>query len=489
MTTHQGGKYGGGNVRLMIGIKRKNILVVGDVMLDTYYYGDVERISPEAPVPVFRKKKEGSVLGGAANVAANLAAAGQNVSVMAVVGKDEAGERLKSIFSTRGMDTGLLLSLDRRTTEKTRLLAANNQQVLRLDVEDTEPLSDGDCGRMASELRKRIGAFDLILMSDYLKGLLTHRLTQEVISMAGGSGIPVVIDVKGTDYRKYEGATLLKPNRRELEDLTGQKTGTEEDIIRASEELRANCRCKYVLTTCGHKGMVLVGEGGAYPVKAAGREVFDVTGAGDTAIAYLAACMANGLGMRESIDIANLAAGIQVSKVGTSSVSWGEVRGRMAEGAHDVTSKILNEDSINGFREGHGGETVVFTNGCFDILHVGHIRYLQEAARLGDLLVVGLNSDASVRRLKGAERPINSELERAETLCALSFVDYVVVFDEDTPLQLIKKIQPDVLVKGGDYKPDEVVGKEVVEGRGGCLRLLPFIEGKSTSGIIERIRN
>ena len=470
-------------------IQAKNILVIGDVMLDTYYTGDVKRISPEAPVPVFRKKAERSVLGGAANVAANLIAAGQNVSMMAMVGNDGVGEKLKNIFEHQGINTDLILPLDRHTTEKTRFLASNNQQVLRLDVEDTDPLSDSDCEKMIKELERKIDDFDLILLSDYLKGLLTYDFTQAVIHKAKEHGVPVIIDVKDPKSEKYAGATLLKPNLKELRDLTGSRAETDEEIIEASDELRRNRNVDYVLTTCGGRGMVLVGDGEPYFVEAFGQEVFDVTGAGDTTIAYLGVCMVNDMTMRESVDIANTAAGIQVSKVGTSSVYWSEIRTRLVDQTETAAHKLISGRAVETFRKDHEKQKIVFTNGCFDILHVGHVRYLQEAARLGDVLIIGLNSDASVKRLKGPERPINNEVERAEMLGALGFVDYVAIFDEDTPLDLIKTIKPDVLVKGGDYAPDEVVGKKEVEERGGKLVLIPFVEGKSTTNIIEKIKN
>lgn len=470
-------------------MRSKNILVIGDVMLDTYYTGDVKRISPEAPVPVFRKKAERSVLGGAANVAANLVAAGQKVSMMSIVGNDEIGEKLKRIFEEQEINTDLIIPLNRHTTEKIRFLASNNQQVLRLDVEDTGEISSSDCERMLMDLQKRIPSFDLILLSDYLKGLLTCQFTQGVIKAAQIAHIPVIIDVKDPMSEKYAGATLLKPNLKELHDLTGLPVDTDEQIVAASKELRNRCSVEYVLTTCGGRGMVLIDDNEPYFISAFGQEVFDVTGAGDTTIAYLGACMANGMCMRESVNIANLAAGIQVAKVGTSSVSWSEIRERMSEQVEGSIHKIICGKTVESFRRDHRNQKIVFTNGCFDILHIGHIRYLQEAAKLGDLLIIGLNSDESVKRLKGPERPINNEAERAEMLAALGFVDYVTVFTEDTPLELINMIQPDVLVKGGDYAPNDVVGKKEVEGRGGKLVLIPFVAGKSTTNIIEKIKH
>lgn len=457
-------------------------------MIDTYYSGDVKRISPEAPVPVFRKEKERKVLGGAANVAANLVAAGQNVSVMAIVGNDSNAEKLKNIFRDNSINTDLIISLNRKTTEKTRFLASNNQQVLRLDVEDTTPLSSNDCSVMLEKLAKIIRKFDLVLLSDYLKGLLTYELTQGILKIAKDNKIPAIIDVKDPKVEKYKDSYLLKPNKKELNELTGMPVDSDEDIIVASELLREKCNCKYVLTTCGARGMVLIGDGNPYFVESVGKEVFDVSGAGDTTIAYLAACMVNGMPMRESVDIANYAAGIQVSKVGTSSVYWNEIRDYLACEKDQISHKILTGETLDSFRNEHKDKKIVFTNGCFDILHVGHVRYMQEAVRLGDIFVVGLNSDASVKRLKGAERPVNNQNDRAEIICSLGFVDYVAIFDEDTPYNLINIIQPDVLVKGGDYNPDNVVGKDIVEARGGKLVLIPFVEGKSTTNIINKIK-
>lgn len=470
-------------------VRNKHILVVGDVMLDNYYVGDVRRISPEAPVPVFRKKSERSVLGGAANVAANLVAANQQVSMMSIIGNDDNGRRLMAQFSEQGVDAKLVSKLQRSTTIKTRFLADNNQQILRLDVEDTDAITKQESESLLKRLQGSIAQYDLILMSDYLKGLLTQEFCQGVIKMAKANGIPVVIDVKDPKYGKYYGATLLKPNLNELRALTGRKAETKEEIVEAAEELRKRSNCQYVLATLGAKGMVLVGDGQLYFVKSLAREVFDVSGAGDTTIAYLATCMANGLPIREAVDIANYAAGIQVGKVGTSSVYWQEVRDLISNEDHGASHKILTSDDVLTFRKDNANKKIVFTNGCFDILHVGHKRYLQQAATLGDLLIVGVNSDDSVRRLKGPTRPVNSEQDRAEMLSAFGFIDYVVIFDEDTPYELIKKIQPDVLVKGGDYKPEEVVGRDIVEARGGQLELISFVEGKSTTNIINKMKS
>ena len=422
-------------------ISKKSILVIGDVMLDKYYVGEVKRISPEAPVPVFRKKTERSVLGGAANVAANLVAANQKVAMMSIIGHDEAGKQLQEYFKQKGICVDLMWETERNTTIKTRFLAENNQQLLRLDVEDTEPISENICLKMLKKLEEEIDCYHLILLSDYLKGLLTYNFTQGVIRLAKEHGIPVIIDVKDPQVEKYKGACLLKPNLKEIRELTGMPAQTDQEIIEAAETLRERCDCEYVLCTCGARGMVLVGKNhDPFFIGSQVREVYDVSGAGDTTISYLAAGMANGVDMDDAVTIANIAAGIQVGKTGTSSVYMREVRDFLA-----------NEDE-----------------GTFHKI---------------------LNSDDSVKRLKGPERPINSEQDRTEMLCAMKFVDYVVVFAEDTPYELIRKIQPDILVKGGDYKPEEVVGRDIVEARGGRLELIKFVDGKSTTNIINKINH
>lgn len=468
-------------------IRKKNILVAGDAMLDSYFFGEVSRISPEAPVPVFRKKTDKSVLGGATNVAANLIAANQNVSMMSMVGDDNNGQQILDLLAKKKVKSELVLTLPRKTTLKTRFLAANHQQVMRLDVEDTNPITKTRSDELLKKLMGVIDQFDLILLSDYMKGFLTRDLCQGMIKMAVAHNIPVIVDVKDPNYGKYYGATLLKPNLGELRMLTGLNAQTDEEIVSASEELRKRSQCQYILTTLGARGMVLVGDGAPYFVKSKVREVFDVSGAGDTTIAYLATCMASGFSIRDSVDFANLAAGIQVGKVGTSSVSIEEVRMAFDNECFRNSRKMLSWEESAVLRAEKSDKKIVFTNGCFDILHVGHIRYLKQASELGDLLVVGLNSDESVKRLKGFDRPVNSEKDRAEMLSALGFVDYVVVFEEDTPYNLIKAIQPDVLVKGGDYKPEDVVGRDIVESRGGKVQILPFVEGKSTTSIINKI--
>lgn len=470
-------------------ISEKSILVAGDVMLDVYCNGNISRISPEAPVPVFKKSGERSVPGGAANVAVNLKAAGQKVSLLAVFGNDENGSLLRKKLEKMGIDCSLSVTDTRITTTKTRFLADNNQQILRLDMEDDTDVPRSASDLLLESLDKRIREFDLIVVSDYRKGLLSRYFLQNLIHKAEERKIPAVIDVKDPDISKYVGAYLLKPNLAELRALTGMAAGTEEEIREASESLRKQCSCEYVLTTCGARGMLLVGEGSSYRLEASGREVFDVTGAGDTAIAYLAACLSNGVCIEHAVEIANAAAGLQVTKAGASVVTLDELDAPLrGYSPPPVVSKLLSYGETDRIRSENNGKKIVFTNGCFDILHIGHIRYLEQASKLGDVLVIGVNSDASVQRLKGEGRPVNPQEERAELLASLTFVDYVIIFSEDTPYELIRQIRPEVLVKGSDYRPEEVIGADLVEGYGGRLELLPFVEGKSTTHLIERVK-
>lgn len=470
-------------------ISPKPILVIGDAMLDLYYYGNVDRISPEAPVPVFKREGERIVLGGAGNVAVNLAAANQRVSLMALTGRDSYGDKLRELCTYYRIDTRFLWQSDKPTTVKTRFLAERRHQVLRMDVEDVSPIPDETAERLLSAFKDSVRDFDLVIVSDYMKGLLTEKFMRGLFRIAGGAGVPVVVDVKDTRLEKYKGAFLLKPNLLELRRMTGMPAQSKEEITEASAWLAKACECRYVLTTCGARGMALVApDSDAFWVNSTGHEVYDVTGAGDTAIAYLSACMANRFPVREAVRVANYAAGVQVSKVGASAVYLREVENFYAGVNDALTHKLIDGGELASFREKYAGKKIVFTNGCFDIPHVGHIRYLREAAKLGDVLVVGLNSDASVRRLKGPERPVNGERDRAEMLCAFGFVDYVTIFDEDTPRRLIETICPDVLVKGGDYTEDAIAGADFVRARGGQVTVLPYVEGKSTTGVLERIR-
>lgn len=474
-------------------IKTKNILVVGDIMLDKYFFGEAKRLSPEAPVPVLHKKRETTVLGGSANVARNLVRARQNVSIMSVIGNDEEGKILKSILEESKIKTDLLiLDETRRTTVKTRMIGPNNAQMLRLDVEDTTPISDEIFDKMIKQYEAKIKDFDIIILSDYKKGVLTVENTAKMIEIANKNNKMTLIDTKEPSYAKYKNAYLIKPNLEELRQLTNMSVENDDEIAQAATELKNQTGAKYVLATRGKDGMTLVDGKEVYHIRGVSREVYDVSGAGDTAISYLAVGLANNFQIEDTIVLANAAGAVEVSKMGTYAVSIEEIRDFISK-ENDITFekklptvdelvKILNEERKK-------GKKIVFTNGCFDIFHVGHSRYLRQASTYGDILVVGVNSDSSVKRLKGPERPIISENERMELLADLESVSYVVKFEEDTPYELIKKLQPDIITKGGDYKPEDVVGKDIVEANGGEVIICKLVEGKSTTNIITKVRN
>ncbi len=476
-------------------ITQKNFLVVGDLMLDIYDIGNVSRVSPEAPVPVFLKKSSRYVLGGAANVVANIRTAQQKVSVCSVNGEDAAADTIAQELTDLGVDNQYILRCgDRCTTTKTRIVAQNNQQLVRLDNETTKEITQGQADELISLIRDEIDSYDLVIMSDYNKGLLTPYFCQRLITLANEHGIRVLIDVKDKNLEKYSGAFLLKPNKLELGALSGVSITDKESIRTASQVFIEKTGCEYVLTTLGGDGMYLYGKDGTtYMEEADKREVYDVSGAGDTAISYLAAGIASGSSIQKSIHLANVAAGIKVTKLGTTPVQLREVLNDMAHPKNkredSFTHKIITWDDLELIKDAHEGQRIVFTNGCFDIIHMGHVTYLNKAANLGDLLIVGLNSDESVKRLKGDSRPINGERDRAGVLAALRSVDYVVVFEEDTPEKLIEAITPNVLVKGGDYVGNTIVGADYVRHNGGVVVTIPLVEGKSTTSIINEMKN
>jgi D-beta-D-heptose 7-phosphate kinase/D-beta-D-heptose 1-phosphate adenosyltransferase len=463
--------------------------VIGDLMLDEYLWGRAERISPEAPVQVVDVAREDLRLGGAGNVINNLVALGCQVSVCSVIGGDENGTILQHVFTGKGVDvSGLFEDPKRLTSKKTRVLAAN-QQIVRIDRETREPLGADLEARIIDFVCKRVEEFDVILCSDYLKGVLTHAVVAAVISFGREQRIPVVIDPKGNDYSKYRRATILTPNRREAEIASGIPIADDEGLHAAGESLLRELELDALLITRSEQGMSLFQQKGSVHIPTVAREVYDVTGAGDTVLAVMGLALACGEDFQAAATLANLAAGIAVGKVGTSTVAPEEVIEEVGHGHRDSDSKIKNLDVLAEIisAEKGRGRNVVFTNGCFDLLHAGHVKYLQKARTFGDLLVLGLNSDASVRRLKGDKRPLIDQEERAHLLAALDCIDYLVIFDEDTPLRLIETLRPAVLVKGGDYTPDAVVGRELVESYGGRVELVQFVDGKSTTGIIEKI--
>lgn len=472
--------------------KAKNLkaLIIGDIMLDEYLWGKAGRISPEAPVPVVDVNREELRLGGAGNVANNMVAMGFEVSLCSVIGGDENGSILRRAFTGKGVDVeGVFEDPLRMTSKKTRVLAAN-QQVVRIDRETRVDIHRDYEDKIVEFVTGQARKWDVILVSDYQKGVLTQKVLDTVINLGRRHGIPVVVDPKGNDYSKYRAATIITPNCKEAEIASRIPITDEKSLNAAAACLLESGEYDALLITRSSEGMSLyLRDGTIAHLPTVAREVYDVTGAGDTVVAALGLGLAVGLDFAEASRLSNVAAGIAVGKLGTSTVSPAEIIGVISHEHMDSEVKIKNLDVLVALIEAEKerGRKVVFTNGCFDLLHVGHVRYLQKARTYGDLLVLGLNSDASVRRLKGEKRPLIGQRERAHILAALDCINYVVIFDEDTPLQLLQALKPAVLVKGGDYTPDEVVGKDLVESYGGRIELVEFVDGKSTTNIIDKI--
>ena len=471
------------------GVASTKALVVGDLMLDEYIWGAVDRISPEAPVQIVEVKRKELRLGGAGNVINNLLTLNCQVDVVSVVGDDDDGQFLLRRLAERGVHQhGVFSQLNRVTSRKTRVLASN-QQIVRIDQETRAKISKESEERILSYVQDTASSLDVIFLSDYQKGVLTDHLLKEVIAIGRKANIPVLVDPKGDDYSKYQGATLLTPNRKEAQLATGISITDEATLLEAGRKLLADLELDAIVLTRSEEGMTVFSSDGEIHLPTVAREIYDVSGAGDTVLSLFGLGMAQKLPLCCSAGLANLAAGIAVGKVGTSTVSAQEILATVSSQQHEADQKIRNAPLLKNILAGERqkGKTIVFTNGCFDLLHVGHVKYLQAARQLGDLLVLGLNSDTSIQRLKGPNRPLIGEEERAHILAALDCIDYVVVFDEDTPLELITALRPDILVKGGDYTPEGVVGKELVESYGGRVELINFVDGKSTTGIVEKI--
>ena len=465
---------------------KPNILVIGDLMLDHYLWGSCERISPEAPVQVVDIAKETTVLGGAGNVINNLVTLGANVSVSGVIGDDENGKELAVMLKSIGVKTdGLITQNGRKTSKKSRVIAVS-QQVLRYDRESKDAISEESVQKILNSLEKTLFLYDAIILSDYGKGVLTESLCQGVITKAKEIGKMVLVDPKGSDYSKYKGAYLLTPNKKEAALATKIDINSDEALQNALLKLKNECELSISMVTLSEDGIAIFDEKvKKFPTVA--KEVYDVTGAGDTVIASIAFSLSANQGIEESCKFANLAAGVVVGKIGSATVTLDEIEeyeATLHKSSSDAHIKSFEEIDKIISRCRSNGKKVVFTNGCFDILHVGHVKYLQIAKSFGDILIVGLNSDESVSRLKGPTRPVNPAEDRAYILAALEAVDYVVPFTDDTPYELIKMLTPDVLVKGGDYEGKEVIGTEFA----GELRLVDFVDGKSTTTTIQKIQ-
>ncbi|MEO5336226.1 MAG: D-glycero-beta-D-manno-heptose-7-phosphate kinase [Magnetospirillum sp. WYHS-4] len=479
-------------VPLVAVLDRARVLCIGDVMLDRFVYGEVERISPEAPIPVLQVARETAMLGGAGNVVRNLTSLGASVRFVAAVGDDGAGADIDRLLADQATAKATLVAVaGRRTAIKTRFIAGS-QQLLRADRETKAPLSEDARSQVIEAAREALPEVAVVVLSDYGKGVLEAGMAAELIALARAAGKPVIVDPKGSDYERYRGAGLLTPNRKELHEATRMPVDGPDRIAAAAQSLIAAHGVDAVLATLGADGMMLVrADGRRTALSAEAREVFDVSGAGDTVVATLAAALASGADLEQAAALANVAAGIVVGKVGTATCYPDEVTAALHHrDISDAEIKVLSLEQALQRREAWRGQglKVGFTNGCFDLLHAGHVALLAQARANCDRLIVGLNADDSVRRLnKGPERPINGEMARAVVLASLGSVDAVVLFGEDTPLKLIEILKPDLLVKGSDYTLDTVVGAEIVQSHGGRVLLADLKPGFSTTGIVARL--
>ncbi|HEX2528383.1 MAG TPA: D-glycero-beta-D-manno-heptose-7-phosphate kinase [Geminicoccus sp.] len=462
------------------------VIVIGDLMLDRAVFGSVARISPEAPIPVLEMVREETRIGGAGNVVANLHALGAQAAAAGMVGDDAEGEEIARLVAELAPSGAILWRQEGRpSTVKTRYWGAG-QQLLRVDREHRSTLSEPGVASILDWLDEKMATTRAIVLSDYAKGALPPALVEPVIARARAAGRPVLVDPKGRDYGRYRGATLLTPNRRELGEVTGVPVSDDGAVEQAAQALRISAGVDAVLATLGSDGMLLVDATGMTRIAGVRREVFDVVGAGDTVIATLAASMAAGASLAEAARLANLAGSIAVTRIGTTPVSRADLAQALSPASAKVADleravAVVSEERRKGWRIG-------FTNGCFDLLHAGHVDYLHAAKARCDFLIVGLNDDASVARLKGPGRPTNRLEDRARVLAALADVDLVVPFAEDTPLEVIRALRPDLLVKGSDYRPDEVVGAKEVASWGGELYLAELTPGLSTTALLERDR-
>ncbi len=464
------------------------IAVVGDLMLDETWLGDVSRVAPEAPVPLLALTSMSRRAGGAGNVVENLAALGARTVALGAVGPEEEGAWIARHLGSLPGGEGRVVVDPLRTTPVKRRMVADGRQLLRVDQELAAGLSKGAEDELVGASLDALGTADVLLLSDYAKGTLTPRLMETLLAEARRRGVPALVDPKGRDYGRYRGATCVTPNRKELETVTGEAARDLGTVARLATRLRDDLALSAMLVKLSEEGMLLLPKGGEpRRIAARAREVFDVTGAGDTVLATLGVALGAGLSLADAAQVANRAAGVVVGRAGTASVRWADLLDGLTASPGE---KLLDRDHVAAvaqmLRRAH--RRVVFTNGCFDLLHPGHVALLGAAKALGDVLVVGLNSDASVKRLKGPERPILGERDRAQVLGGLDAVDFVVLFEEDTPEALIRDIRPQLLVKGGDYTEETVVGASFVRSYGGEVSLVPLVPGRSTTSMVEKMR-
>lgn len=480
-------------IEIIDALGKPRVAVVGDLILDHYVFGAVSRISPEAPIPVLHVRKEEDRLGGAANVAANILSLGGRSTLVGAIGRDEPGARFRKLAqAARGLELDAALTRSRPTVLKTRMVS-QNQQMLRVDRESSAALPADELQDVAARALKSLKGVGALVLSDYGKGVVTPASAQALIAQAAKAGVPVIVDPKGRDYSRYKGATAVTPNRSEAEAATGIDCSTMEGVEQAGRLLCKQLKLKAAVITLSAEGVAVIparGQMAHFPAQA--RSVYDVTGAGDTFIAAFAMCVAAGADFNTAARLANYAAALKVARFGAVAITREELR-RSVISAHegfDHAGKVMSHTELVEALGEHRkrGEQIVFTNGCFDLLHQGHVTYLNFCRGQGDVVVIGLNSDASVRRLKGPSRPVNEAEARARVLAALSDVDYVTVFEQDTPEKLIRKVKPDVLVKGEDWSGSRVAGADFVESNGGRVVFAPLVQGKSTSSMIEKAK-
>ena len=470
--------------------ERPKILVVGDLILDEYIWGSVQRISPEAPVPILETRSENLALGGAANVANNLVGLGCEVHLCGAIGQDEKGDKLLKTIHDRSIQTeGIFRFVHRPTTSKMRIIA-HNQQVLRVDKEDNRPITEETEKKLIQYINQVIPGMDGVICSDYHKGILTEKVIKAVTHRAQKSQKSVIVDPKSSDFSLYKGATVITPNLREVARSVPIKIEDKADLGRAAEYLLSLTKAQAILITQGKDGMSLYqNKEKLVSIPTVAKEVFDVTGAGDTVISVFSMAVFVGFDYEEAAWLSNMAASVVVGKVGTAVVTLTEINEFLQEELLRTSRTVLELEELKKIisMAKSTDKKVVFTNGCFDIIHGGHIEFLKKAKSMGDILIVGLNTDQSVKKLKGENRPIKNEQERANILSALKYIDYITLFGETTPEKLIREIRPDILVKGNDYKIDEVVGREIVEGYGAKVELIPIVQGHSTTKTLEKI--
>ncbi len=473
------------------------VLVIGDFMLDVYIYGDALRISPEAPVPVLKVTRTEHSCGGAGSVAADLAALGAVPICLGIIGNDQNGQILKKMLTKVGADiTPLLTATDRPTISKQRLIGLaqhrHQQQLFRMDEESTEPLSDDQYEKILQNFKDKLQQADIICLQDYDKGLLNPSICRQMIELARQADKKVLVDPSlAGDFSKYTGATLITPNRQETSIAVGFEVKTADDAARAAQALAEKLKLKAVVITLDKEGAYLKTESQSEIIPTRPRNVYDVTGAGDTVLATLAMTLAAGCDYKTAATLSNIASGIEVEKFGVATVTIDEIVNEIISENRGKGGKVRPTDSLVNELAWHRKqkETIVFTNGCFDVVHRGHIEFLKFCKSHGDIVVVGLNSDRSTKAIKGPNRPINNQHDRAAVLAAMETVDYITIFDEPDPLNLIKKVKPDVLVKGRDWAQKGVVGAEFVESYSGRVVLAPLVEGKSSTTIIEKIKS